>query len=58
MLSLEKPDGTHSVAAIERRDSTRESGYAGQAFDFACQSHPAMRPNTPRGSSTRHAHRS
>jgi hypothetical protein len=49
MLSLENQDGTHSVAATELRDSARESGYAGQAFDFACQVHPAMRPNAPLG---------
>jgi hypothetical protein len=40
MLSLENQDGTHSVAATELRDSARESGYAGQAFDFACQVPP------------------
>jgi len=35
-----KPGRQHRVAAIELRDSTRESGDAGQAFDFTCQVPP------------------
>jgi len=35
-----KPGRQHRVAAIELRHSTRESGYAGQAFDFTCQVPP------------------